>query len=281
MRATPGIGLLLLLAGCNKTPDAKSGAVARVGDAYLMREELAGLVPAGTPKADSIVTTRRFIDNWAEQKLLIKNAEVNLDDKKKAGLDKLIRQYRTDLYTRSYMDDIVRRAVDTTVSDEELAAYYRANRENFRTGSVLVRLRYIRLAKDNPKLAAIEARFFNFRKSDRKFWDNALLQSKSAALNDTVWTDMGQVYGRLPFVTPENRDTYIVPGKTIRHQEGADMYFVKISGVLERNQISPYEYVKPTLREVIVNMRKLEAIKKFEKDITDDAIKNKDYEIYR
>jgi hypothetical protein len=35
------------------------------------------------------------------------------------------------------------------------------------------------------------------------------------------------------------------------------------------------------LKEVIVNQRKLELIKKIEKEITDDAIKNKDYEIYK
>jgi hypothetical protein len=32
---------------------------------------------------------------------------------------------------------------------------------------------------------------------------------------------------------------------------------------------------------VILNKRKLELIKKFEKEITDDAIKNNDYEIYK
>jgi hypothetical protein len=45
--------------------------------------------------------------------------------------------------------------------------------------------------------------------------------------------------------------------------------------------MSPFEYIKPTLKEVILNKRKLELIKKFEKEITDDAIKNNDYEIYK
>jgi hypothetical protein len=35
------------------------------------------------------------------------------------------------------------------------------------------------------------------------------------------------------------------------------------------------------LKEVLLNKRKLELIKKFEKDITNDAIKNNDYEIYK
>jgi hypothetical protein len=51
--------------------------------------------------------------------------------------------------------------------------------------------------------------------------------------------------------------------------------------VIDKNQISPFEYIKPTLNEVLLNKRKLELIKKFEKDITNDAIKNNDYEIYK
>jgi hypothetical protein len=136
------------------------------------------------------------------------------------------------------------------------------------------------IGKDNPKYETIKARFFDFRKSDKKFWDTHIVQFKNAALNDTVWVDMQQVYARLPFITPDNRDEYINAGKSIQFPQGDDTYLVKIAGVIDRNQISPYEFVKPTLKEVILNMRKLELIKKFEKDITDDAIKDKTYEIY-
>ena len=59
------------------------------------------------------------------------------------------------------------------------------------------------------------------------------------------------------------------------------MYLVKITNVIDKNQIGPFEYLKPTLKEVILNKRKLELIKKFEKDITNDAIKDQKYEIYK
>jgi hypothetical protein len=39
--------------------------------------------------------------------------------------------------------------------------------------------------------------------------------------------------------------------------------------------------LKPTLKAVILNKRKLELIKKFEREITDDAIKDKKYEVYK
>ena len=280
LKAVAVIGLLAL-GGCDSRPEAKAEAVARVNDSYLFREDLKGLVPVATSKEDSAVIVRNFIDRWASQKLLIKQAELNLGDEKKAAYDKLIRQYRIDLYTKAYLEDVVKTTVDTAVSEAELESYYKANKENFRTNGILVRLRYLLICKDNPKYDTIKARFFDFRKSDKKFWDTHTMQLKNFALNDTVWVDMPQVYARLPFIAPENRDQYISPGKSIQVPSGNDMYLVKITGVIDRNQISPYDYVKPTLKEVILNMRKLELIKKFEKDITDDAIKDKTYEIYK
>lgn len=279
-KALAVIGLLALIS-CGTKQEAKADAVARVNDFYLYKEDLKGLVPPGTSKPDSVVIVRNFIDRWASQKLLIKQAELNLSDEKKATYDQLIRQYRVDLYTKAYLEDVVRTTVDTTVSEHELMAYYETNKENFRTNGTLVRLRYILLDKDNPKYETIKARFFDFRKSDKKFWDTHTMQFKNFALNDTVWTDMPQVYSRLPFITPDNRDDYIVAGKSIQFPKGNDQYLVKITGLIGQNQVSPYEYIKPTLKEVILNTRKLELIKKFEKDITDDAIKDENYEIYK
>jgi hypothetical protein len=275
------IGLLQLFVCCNSKPEVKSEAVARVNEFYLYKDDIKGLVPPGTSKEDSSVIVHNFIDRWASQKLLISAAEVNLSDEKKTSYDKLVRQYKVDLYTKAYIDEVVKTTVDTVVNDAEMEAYYKENKENFRTNGMLVRLRYIHLAKDNPRYEAIKSRFFDFRKSDRKFWDTYALQFKSFAFNDSVWVDMSQVYGRLPFINPDNRESYMAAGKSIQHPDSLDMYLVKIVNVIDRNQVSPFEYVKPTLKEVILNKRKLELIKKFEKDITDDAIKDNNYEIYK
>lgn len=278
----PYIGLCLLLFSCNYfKPEAKPQAVARVNDTYLYKEDLKDLVPKGTSKEDSIAIVRGFIDRWAAQKLLISVAEVNLGDDQKAEFDQLLRQYKIDLYTKAYLEEIVKTTVDTVISGDELKKYYEANKENFKTNGTLVRLRYIHLPKDNPRYAAIEGKFFDFRKSDKKFWDTYALQLKSYALNDSVWVDMNQVYGKLPFINPENRDDFIVSGKSIRHADSLDMYLVKIRSVIDKNQVAPFEYLKPTLKEVILNKRKLELIKKFEKEIIDDAVKDQKYEIYK
>lgn len=137
------------------------------------------------------------------------------------------------------------------------------------------------MVKDHPKFNAIKSKFLSGNKKDIKALNDMSIQFKSFAFNDSVWVDMNQVYSKLPFITPENRDKYVGGSMSYQYPDSTDVYVVKVSKVLDRNQVSPYEYIKPTLQQLIINNRKLELIKKFQKEITDDAIKNNDYEIYK
>lgn len=279
-------GILFLLAltvgSCSYfKEDEKPEAVARVDKEYLDASELKGIVPPGTSKEDSIAIVKSYIDRWASQKLLYNAAQVNLSKEKQAEYAKLIRQYEIDLYTSAYLEEVVKRTVDTVVTKEELATYYNANKDNFKTTGALVRLKYVRLDKDHPKFSLVKSRFLSGNKKDLKALTDMAIQFKSYAFNDSTWVDMNQVYTKLPFITPENRDKYISSSMSYQYPDSTDVYIVKVVKVLDRNQVSPFEYIKPTLHQLIINNRKLELIKKFQKEITDDAIKNNEYEIYK
>jgi len=159
--------LIPILSSCNFfKPEAKPRAIARVNDVYLYKEDIKDLVPKGTSKPDSIAIVRNYIDRWASQILLINAAEVNLKKDTKVAFDELIKQYKIDLYTKAYIEEVVKRTVDTVVTTAELKKYYNENKENFKTNGTLVRLRYINLQKDNPRYETIKSKFFDFRKSE-------------------------------------------------------------------------------------------------------------------
>ncbi|HBI01019.1 MAG TPA: hypothetical protein DDY18_05285, partial [Flavobacterium sp.] len=83
-------------------PEEKPQAVARVGESYLFKSDLVDLVSEETSKEDSITIVHNFIDRWATQTLLIKAAELNIDKEQQEEFDKLIQQYKVDLYTKAY-----------------------------------------------------------------------------------------------------------------------------------------------------------------------------------
>lgn len=273
--------LLVFFSSCDYfKPEEIPQSIARVNDSYLFKEDIKHLISAGTTKEDSLIIVRSFIDKWASQKLLMKAAEMNLSEERQEEFNQLIKQYKIDLYTRAYIEEVVKTTVDTIISNTELESYYNQNKDNFKTDGTLVKLRYIHLPKEHPKYQTIKSKFFDYKKTDKKFWDTYGMQFKSFVLNDSVWVEMNQIYKKLPFITPNNRTEYISQGKSIEKNDSLDVYLVKVTQVIDRNQVSPFEYIKPTLQQVILNNRKLELIKKIEKEITDDAIKNKKYEIY-
>lgn len=256
-------------------------AIARVVNDYLYEEDIKNLISDKVTPEDSILIVRNYIDRWASQKLLIEVSELNLSSEQKAEFDKLVSQYKIDLYTKAYLEQMVKRSIDTVISNEEVQQYYNENKANFKTNTILAKLRYIKVPKEHQKLNLIKEKFFNPKKSDQQFWDTYLMQLNSAAMNDSVWVDAYQIYQKVSFINSDNVDQYIQSGKKYEYDEDESMYFVKVNTVLPENEISPLSYIEPTIKQIILNRRKLEFIKKIEKEITDDALKNNKYEIYK
>ncbi|MBD3723693.1 MAG: hypothetical protein IE891_02630 [Flavobacteriaceae bacterium] len=256
-------------------------AVARVGDQFLYQEDIQNLVPKGTSKKDSIAIVKAFIDNWATQKILLEAAEKNLNDDQIEEFNVLIDQYKTDLYTRAYLEQLVVRQIDTVVSDAQINEYYEANKQFFKNSSELVKLRYINLVKENPKFDKIKTKFSSFTPRDKKELADLAVQFKSYAFNDSVWVDINQVYEKLPFINADNKAQYISDGINYQYPDSTTVWLVKVKQVLPKDSPTPLQFVKPTIKQVIINKRKLELIQKLQKEITDDAIKDDKYEIYK
>lgn len=119
------------------------------------------------------------------------------------------------------------------------------------------------------------------KKEDFSKLEDLSLQMKSYALNDSIWVSVHQIYDRLPFVTPENLSTYLSGNMFYEVQDSVSTYMVKVYKVLDKKSIAPYDFIKPTLEMMLLNNRKMELMKKLQKDILDDATKNKKYEVYK
>ncbi len=259
----------------------KPKAIARVGESYLFQDDIVDLVPKGTSKKDSIAIVKAFIDRWATQKLLFEAAERNIGKDKASEFNALIDQYKVDLYTKDYIESLVVRQIDTVVSEVQIEAYYAKNKQYFKNSSELVKLRYINLVKENPKFAKIKSKFSSFTKKDRKELEQLAVQFKSYAFNDSIWVDINQVYEKIPFINLENKQKYISSGMNFQYPDSTTVWLVKVNNVLPKDSPTPLEFLRPTIKQIIINNRKLDLINTIEKEITNDAIKDNKYEIYK
>ena len=234
-------------------------AIARVGKSYLYESDILNLVPKGTSEQDSIAIVKSFIGRWATQKLLFEAAEKNIGKDQLDEFNVLIEQYKVDLYTKAYLENLVIRQVDTLVKDDQIVDYYNKNKQYFKNSSELVKLRYINLVKENPKFAKIKSKFSSFTKKDKKELEQMAVQ----------------------FINLENKQKYVSSGMNFQYPDSTTIWLVKINNVLPKDSATPLEFLKPTIKQIIINNRKLELINTLEKEITNDAIKDNKYEIYK
>ncbi|MDN3665517.1 peptidyl-prolyl cis-trans isomerase [Algibacter miyuki] len=255
--------------------------VARVNESYLYQEDIKDLVSEATTPEDSAVLVQNFITRWATQQLFLDGALLNLSEEKQASFNKLIEQYKTDLYTKGYLEALVKRSMDTMVNTTEAEKYYELNKDVFKLNEELVKFRYINIDENIIDYKGIVKKFERFNEKDKKELDSMSIQFNSYSLNDSIWIKVSQVISKIPAITPENKNQLLKKSNFVQLKDSLGVYLMQINDVLLRNDTAPLEFVTPTINQIVINKRKLELIKKLEKDITKDAIKNKEFEIYK
>ena len=276
------IGLLVMVNSCDfvKKSDG-SNPIARVNENYLYEDDINDLVSEGTSKQDSILLIQNFINRWATQQLFVDGAKLNLSEEKQAAFDKLVVQYKNDLYSKAYIEALVKRSIDIAVSIDEAEAYYTNNKEVFKLNEELIKFRYIHLDENIINYSNIRKQFRRYNKIDKKILDSISIQFKSYSFNDSIWIKLTQVIKKIPAVNSENKNQLLKKSNFVQLKDSLGLYLMQINDVLLQNTTAPLEYVKPTIDQIVINRRKLERIRELEKDITKDAITNKQFEIYK
>ena len=255
--------------------------LARVNDALLYKEAIDFSFIEGRTEADSILFVQNIINDWATTQLLIDGAILNLSESTQVDFEELVQQYKSDLYTSAYVEALVSQNIDTLVSDSELQKVYVANKQLFVLKEDLLKLRYININASISNLKEIKKRFKRFNSEDEIRLDSISIQFNSFYLKDSIWIKSDQVVSKIKPLQLGFNKVLLKKPNFIQLKDSLGLYLIQINEFLERGNPAPIEYVSPTLKQIVINNRKLKLIKKLKSDIVDDAIKNKKFEIYK
>ncbi len=279
-KISPLIFILLFMSCDYFKPDIQNKPIARVNDNYLYEEDIKGLVFDSTSKEDSILIVNNYITKWATQQLLIDQSIINLSQNQQDKFNKLVDEYRIDLYTEAYKSSIVTRQLDSIILNSELEIFYELNKENFKLNDELLKVRFIIVPLDFTNLSEVKKKFKRFNTEDKIDLSNLTIKFKAFNLNDSIWIKNDVLLDALP-ILQTNTKQVLKKSNFSQLQDSLGVYLVKIEEVLKTNDIAPLSYVKPTIEQIILNKRKQDLLKKLEKEITIDAIKNKNFEIFK
>ncbi len=273
--------LLVLIFSCQSFGDQKKREViARVNDTYLYKDDIESLVPDTASKEDSTSIVNNYINTWATRQLFIDQSKINLTEAELDDFSELVENYQNTLYINAYKNAVIKKAINMEVTQEDMVSYYNQNLENFNLNEELVKLRYLHLPPDYGNIVATQRQLNRFNEEDVEELNGKKNEYIEYSLNDSTWVRLDQIRNKIPILKKQDKNKFLRSGKYIQLRDSTGVFMVKIKGVLNRNERAPIEYIKPTIRQIILNKRKLELIKKIEKDITRDAVENKQFEVY-
>ena len=270
----------VFLLSCNLNNELDKNIIAKVGDKTLTFEELLEKVPNNIERLDSTVVVNEIINNWALNELLIKNAEMNLSELEKNRLKKNSNEYYNNLLVSTYKNKIASVNSDTLVNQNDIAEYYDTNLNNFVLYEDIVQARYVRLNKNNFNINEIKRRFRRFNRDDIIFFDSISLQLLNYSLNDSIWINKDLFFKKINVLDDEEIDRIVKKTLYIVKEDSLDVYLVKINGFKGINDKAPLNYIYKRIEELIINKKKVDFIKNFDKEIIENAKQENIFKVF-
>lgn len=271
---------ILFFINCEYFSNKPRFAIARMQDKYLYFEDIKNNIPTNLSIEDSIIYVNNQIINWAKKHILNDKALINLDFEEQKNLLDLVESYKSDLFSHYYQEKMVKASMDTIILDDELENYYNTNKSNFKLNQDLVKARYIKISEDNYNIKDVRNRFKRFNRDDIIFLDSISLQFSSFSLNDSVWINKDLFFSKFPDIKTYIKKNIVKKALFYQLEDSLELYLIKINKSVFRNDVAPLDYIKPTLKQILLNKKKLEFINDFDKDLIEDALQKKELEFY-
>ncbi len=274
------IGILVLFQGCDffkKHP--QEAVVAECYGKYLFVSDLQGIVPENTNIMDSIYRVNAFIDSWIQRQVLLHQAESNLS-KEELDIEKELEEYRNSLIIYKYETQLIDQKLDTMVSEEEIEAYYEANKDNFQLHTTMVKAAYVILDEDCK-----QKDMFQKLMNDR---DTLLLQNLDVMANYYAvtsyldvdnWIRLDELTNAVP-IEIYNVESFLKKNRFVRFDWDNYICMVRFEDYLLEESLSPLDMVHDDIREVILTRRKKELLSRMKTSLYETALKNRDFEVY-
>jgi len=135
--------------------------------------------------------------------------------------------------------------------------------------------------KGAPRTNRIKPWLYSVKQKDQDDLKSYCLSFSSAYhLSDSSWVEFDKLTVNSPLADIPNKIQFL---RTYSYYETSDnefLYFLKVDGYKISDSESPIDFVRSDIKNIILNKRKVELSKKLEDEIYENAVRNKQFEIY-
>ncbi len=278
----------IVLAGCDLIRIKKESepaepvrkAVARVNDARLYLDELEGIVAPKSSATDSTARVTAYINSWIRKQVLIQEAMRTIDINE-AEVERKVLDYRYSLIGYEYQNYYIRQHLNDSISAAEIENYYREHQDNFVLKQNILQGTFIKVPKGAPRTKRIKDLMFSKKEKEIKELASYCLSFSDAYhLSDSSWIEFDILVANSPLAEIPNKVQFLRSYPFFETQDDDYLYFLKVDAYKISDNVSPIDFVREDIKNIILNKRKVELARKLEDEVYEKAAERKDFEIF-
>ena len=277
------IALLLYLTGCEylRPQETKQQVpVARAGESFLYKEDLAGLAPKNVTNEDSTNLAEKYIDDWIKKQLIVDKARAEIAINE-AEIERKVLDYRYALISHEFEKLYINSHLNTQVSQEEIEAYYEERSDNFVLKQNIIKCLFVQVPKTAPALNQLRRNLRSYPNTNKSDIEDYTYQyGIKSFLDDSSWVNFDELIINTPLKEINSRIQFLQQTTFSETSDENYVYYIKILDYKISDQISPLEFIREDIENIIINKRKLALKKELEKAVYDEAISKNSFEIY-
>ncbi len=264
---------------CKGGEEETSQVVARVHDHTLLQSELERKLPKDLSTADSARAATAYVNGWIRDKAVLSLAEKELGEKQKDFSEQL-ENYRNSLIVYAYERAFINQKLDTIVSEKDIQTYYEQNLANFKLRNYILKVRFLKLSSDAPKIDKAEKWLESDDESDfDKLYDYCRKYAENFYFTNDNWLYLEEFLNEVPMpVTDWNN--YLRNNAYIRFESGSFQYLVRIYDYKLKDDTSPLSFERNRIAELLLNRKKVELINKMRDDAVNNSYATKKIQVY-
>jgi len=275
----PAILAVAMICSCNSISSLlrEDEVVARVGSKKLYKSELNRYIPEFLTPEDSASLAMQYINNWATDMLYQRVALEQLS-KEEMDVTAELEEYRGSLLKYRYEQKYVNERLDTLITETQIKQYYDAHQDNFKLERPILKVRFVDIMDDSPSKTKLLRKMSS---SENQQELDSLAGSVALRYFDKsdIWID-AMVLAREFGTDYETMMSHFEDDYIKYKPEGRPDICVAYVCDLKKNGVAPMEYCADNIKELILSARKHDLLNNLERDLLNNALSRKYFEIY-
>lgn len=270
--------LLTVVAFSCRTEQAdEREVIAKTKTQVLYKDDVLDALPISLSPEDSIAFVKSYVENWLHFTLLYEVADNNVSDND-SSLAKRVDLFRKELYINAYEQMFLQQKLDTLIPQKEIDEYYELHKNEYLLEHSVVKPIFIvfPLTKER-EIAEVEKLFFPKKEIDLDALKDFCFQHCQKFSFANQWVDLNALKQELPF---EVRNEAFPVGKSLKFEDTANVFFVKIEEQRGAGNRMPIELAHDKIAKTILQSRKVEMLKNMREKVFQDATRKKQYEVF-